>query len=98
LRDLGVYEWIILKWMLKKQDVKVRLNSSGSGLEPAAGFCENGNELSGSIKGGEFHAEFFLVYQKVVIFSVELVKSCPSSWSFPVFLVYNGRRASSCER
>jgi hypothetical protein len=30
------------------------LHSSGSGQGPVAGSCEYGNELSGSIKGGEF--------------------------------------------
>jgi hypothetical protein len=30
------------------------LDSSGSGQGPVAGPCENGNESSGSIKGGEF--------------------------------------------
>jgi hypothetical protein len=30
------------------------LDSSGSGYGPVAGCCENGNEPSGSIKGGEF--------------------------------------------
>jgi hypothetical protein len=30
------------------------LNSSGSGQGPVAGCCEHGNELPGSIKGGEF--------------------------------------------
>jgi hypothetical protein len=30
------------------------LNSSGSGNGPVSGFCEQGNEPSGSINGGEF--------------------------------------------
>jgi len=30
------------------------LDSSGSGKGPVAGSCEQGNEPSGSIKGGEF--------------------------------------------
>jgi hypothetical protein len=30
------------------------LNSPDSGYGPAVGFCELGNEPSGSIKGGEF--------------------------------------------
>jgi hypothetical protein len=30
-----------------------KLDLSGSGLELAAGFYEHGNELSGSVKGGE---------------------------------------------
>jgi len=32
----------------------VLLDSSGSGQRPVADCCEHGNELSGSIKGGEF--------------------------------------------
>jgi hypothetical protein len=31
-----------------------KLDSSGSGYGPEADSCEHGNELSGSIKGGEF--------------------------------------------
>jgi len=31
-----------------------RLDSSGSGLVPVASSCENGDEPSGSIKGGEW--------------------------------------------
>jgi hypothetical protein len=30
------------------------LDSSGSGQGPVAGCCENGTEILGSIKGGEF--------------------------------------------
>jgi hypothetical protein len=30
------------------------LDSSGSGWGPVAGSCEEGNEPSGSIEGGEF--------------------------------------------
>jgi hypothetical protein len=30
------------------------LDSFGSGQGPIAGCCEHGNELPGSIKGGEF--------------------------------------------
>jgi hypothetical protein len=30
------------------------LNSSGSGYGPLAGFCEHGNEPSGSMKDGTF--------------------------------------------
>jgi hypothetical protein len=30
------------------------LDISGSGYGPMVGFCEHGNEISGSIKGGDF--------------------------------------------
>jgi hypothetical protein len=30
------------------------LHAYGSGCEPVAGFCERGNELSGTIKDWEF--------------------------------------------
>jgi hypothetical protein len=33
---------------------KCGLVASGLGQGPVAGCCEHGNELSGSIKGGEF--------------------------------------------
>jgi len=35
---------------------RCRLDASGSGQEPVVGCSEHGNELSGSIKGGEFLA------------------------------------------
>jgi hypothetical protein len=34
------------------------LNVSGSCCGPLMGFCEHGNEASGSIQGGEFVDEF----------------------------------------
>jgi hypothetical protein len=34
--------------------VSCGLDESGSCYGPLAGFCERGNEPSGSIKGGEF--------------------------------------------
>jgi hypothetical protein len=34
--------------------VRCGLDASDSGYGPEAGFCEHGNETSGSIKGGEF--------------------------------------------
>jgi hypothetical protein len=45
---------IISKWTLKKEDVKVFTGFIGSEQGPVAGFCEYGNESSGSVKGGEF--------------------------------------------
>jgi len=30
------------------------LEACGSGLGPVVGLCEHGNEIPGSIKGGEF--------------------------------------------
>jgi hypothetical protein len=33
---------------------KCELDASGSGQGPVAGYCEQDNEPSGSIKGGEF--------------------------------------------
>jgi hypothetical protein len=29
-------------------------DASGSGYRPVVGFCEHGNEPSGSVKGGKF--------------------------------------------
>jgi hypothetical protein len=37
------------------------LDSSGSGQGPVAGYCEHGNEPSGSIKGGVF-IEYLIGY------------------------------------
>ena len=54
LADPGVDVTIMLRWIFRKRDVGVRLDRSGSGLGQVAGTCECGNELSGSIKCGEF--------------------------------------------
>jgi hypothetical protein len=40
--------------MLGKWIGSCGLNSSRSGLGPVTGSCENGNEPSGSMKGGKF--------------------------------------------
>jgi hypothetical protein len=48
--DLEVDGRIILGWILRKYGGK----SSDTGRHPMAGFCEHGNEPSGSIKGEEF--------------------------------------------
>jgi hypothetical protein len=40
---------------------KCGLDSSGSGQGPVAGSCEDGNELSGSMKWGEYFFFFFLL-------------------------------------
>jgi hypothetical protein len=36
-----------------KPDERCELDSSGSGYRLVMGFCEHGNEPSGSVKGGE---------------------------------------------
>ena len=43
-----------IKWILKKQDGRCGLDSSGSGYRQVVGFCENGKKPVGSIKGGNF--------------------------------------------
>jgi hypothetical protein len=45
---------MMLKRILKIQVGNCGLVSSGSELDPVAGSREHGNEISGSIKGGEF--------------------------------------------
>jgi hypothetical protein len=54
LKDLGVDGRIILKCIFKKWDGRHGLDCSGSGEGQVAGACECCNELSGSIKCGEF--------------------------------------------
>jgi 3-hydroxy-3-methylglutaryl CoA synthase len=44
---------VMLKRMLNKQGRRVLLTLYGSGQHPAAGSCQQNNELSGSIKGNE---------------------------------------------
>jgi hypothetical protein len=43
---------VILKWILGKLGLGCGLESSGSGQGPLASSCEQGNEPSGSVKGG----------------------------------------------
>ena len=50
LEDSGVYERIILKWILEKWDRRRGPDRSDSGQGHVAGCCECGNEPSGSIK------------------------------------------------
>jgi hypothetical protein len=55
--DLGVGERITLSWTLGVRDRWGELSSAGSGQSPVAGFCEHGDESSGSIK----KAGYFLI-------------------------------------
>ena len=54
LGDPGVDGRIILRWIFRKWDVEVWTESSWLRIGQVAGTCECGNELSGSIKCGEF--------------------------------------------
>ena len=53
LEDPGVGERIILKQSLEKREGGHGLDRSVSGQGQVAGFCESGNESSGSIKCGD---------------------------------------------
>jgi hypothetical protein len=48
------YEFVVNKPEKRRPIQSWCVNSSGSGYRPVAGFCEHGNEPSGSIKGWEF--------------------------------------------
>jgi hypothetical protein len=52
--DLGVDGRITLRWTLGSRDRLGELDSAGSGDGPVTGFCEHGNEPSGSIKKAGF--------------------------------------------
>ena len=54
LGDPGVDGSIILRWIFRKWDVWCGLDQAGSGYGQVEGTCECGNEISGSIKCGEF--------------------------------------------
>jgi hypothetical protein len=45
---------IILRWTFRKWDGVLGVDGGGSGSGQVAGTCEYGNELSGSVKCGEF--------------------------------------------
>jgi hypothetical protein len=45
---------IILRWIFRKWEGLWGLDGVGSGQRQVAGTCDYGNELSGSIKRGEF--------------------------------------------
>jgi len=54
--DLGVDVWIILGWISRRWDVGIwtGLGWAGPGYGQVADACEHSNELSGSVKCGEF--------------------------------------------
>jgi hypothetical protein len=54
LGDPGVDGRIILEWIFKKWDVGVRTGLGWLRIERGEDACECGEELSGSIKRGEF--------------------------------------------
>jgi hypothetical protein len=54
LRDLSVDERVILKWVLKELESKGVDWIQRLTMWPEAGSCEQINETSGSVKGGEF--------------------------------------------
>jgi hypothetical protein len=54
LEGSGIHGRIILKWFFERLDGGHRLDRSGSGQRQVAGCCEYGDELSCSIKYGEF--------------------------------------------
>ena len=52
--DLGVDGWIILGWISRSLDVGIWTGLGWPRIERGGGTCECGNELSGSVKCGEF--------------------------------------------
>jgi hypothetical protein len=54
LKDLGVDGTIVLKWIFKKWDGEPWTGLSWLRIGQVAGACECCNELSDSIKCGEF--------------------------------------------
>ena len=54
LKDLGVDERIIFKWVLEKWDAGHGLDRSGSEQGQVAGSCKCGNKHLGFIECGEF--------------------------------------------
>ena len=54
LEDPGIDRSIILRWIFSKWDVGTWTGTSWLRIRKGGGSCECGNELSGSIKCGEF--------------------------------------------
>jgi len=54
LEDEGVDVRIILRWVYRKWDSGHGLDLRGSGQRQVTDCCKCGNDLSGSIKSGEF--------------------------------------------
>jgi hypothetical protein len=54
LEDPGVDGRIPLSWIIDRLDEGQRLDQSGSGYGQVTGSCKYGDELSRSIKCGEF--------------------------------------------
>ena len=52
--DLGVDGWIILGWISRRWDVGIWTGFGLAQDRQVADVCECGNELSGSVKCGEF--------------------------------------------
>jgi hypothetical protein len=52
--DLGIDGKIISEHILGNKVGRCGMDASGSGYRPVAGSCEHGNEILGSIRGGEF--------------------------------------------
>jgi hypothetical protein len=60
---LGAGGRIIIKWRCK-------LDSSSKGYGPVVGFCEHGNEHSGSIKGGKLLERVSALWSLLIYFYV----------------------------
>jgi hypothetical protein len=71
--DINVYGTIILKHILEKWDWKYGFDSSGSGEGPVGGFCEHGNDPSGSMKFRNFLVSEELVASHVALGSEKLL-------------------------
>jgi len=52
--DLGVDGWIILGWISRRRDMGIWTGLGWPRIETGGDACECGNELSGSIKFGDF--------------------------------------------
>jgi hypothetical protein len=55
--DLGVDGMILLEWILGKYDGRVWTGCIWLRMGTSGGFCEHGNKLPCSIKGGDIIAE-----------------------------------------
>jgi hypothetical protein len=74
LEELGIKGDNIKMKRIKETGWGCRLNSSGSGEDPTAGSCENGNETSGSLNYANFLTSHTTINLQEELRTTELIR------------------------